>query len=391
MRRSEALQGVRVLRFLDILGRYEAAEFSQLEAAALLGVGERTFRRWRQRHEEDGEAGLLDRRLGKASGKRVPTAREDEVEGLYRERYQGFTAKHFHEHLVRDHRFAWGYTWTKTFLHSKGLLEKAERRGAHRRKRPRRPMPGMMLHQDGSRHVWLAGRPALDLIVTLDDATAQIYSAFLTEEEDTASTFRALGEVFGAHGLPLSLYTDRGSHYFFTPEAGAAVDRKHLTQVGRALERLGVEHIAAYSPQARGRSERVFQTLQDRLIKELALAGIDTPDAANLFIKEVYLPAHNGRFAVAAEQPGTAFVAIPGVDLDEVLCVQEERQVGNDNCVSFNRLKLQIPESPLRAHFVKARVKVRLYPDGSHAIFHGPRCLGRYDKKGALRQEKSAA
>jgi transposase len=391
VRRSEALQGVRVLRFLDILGRYEAAEFSQLEAAALLGVGERTFRRWRQRHEEDGEAGLLDRRLGKASGKRVPTAREDEVEGLYRERYQGFTAKHFHEHLVRDHRFAWGYTWTKTFLHSKGLLEKAERRGAHRRKRPRRPMPGMMLHQDGSRHVWLAGRPALDLIVTLDDATAQIYSAFLTEEEDTASTFRALGEVFGAHGLPLSLYTDRGSHYFFTPEAGAAVDRTRLTQVGRALERLGVEHIAAYSPQARGRSERVFQTLQDRLIKELALAGIDTPDAANLFIKEVYLPAHNGRFAVAAEQPGTAFVAIPGVDLDEVLCVQEERQVGNDNCVSFNRLKLQIPESPLRAHFVKARVKVRLYPDGSHAIFHGPRCLGRYDKKGAFRQEKSAA
>ena len=391
MRRSEALQGVRVLRFLDILGRYEAAEFSQLEAAALLGVGERTFRRWRQRHEEDGEAGLLDRRLGKASGKRVPTAREDEVEGLYRERYQGFTAKHFHEHLVRDHRFAWGYTWTKTFLHSKGLLEKAERRGAHRRKRPRRPMPGMMLHQDGSRHVWLAGRPALDLIVTLDDATAQIYSAFLTEEENTASTFRALGEVFGAHGLPLSLYTDRGSHYFFTPEAGAAVDRTRLTQVGRALERLGVEHIAAYSPQARGRSERVFQTLQDRLIKELALAGIDTPDAANLFIKEVYLPAHNARFAVAAEQPGTAFVAIPGVDLDEVLCVQEERQVGNDNCVSFNRLKLQIPESPLRAHFVKARVKVRLYPDGSHAIFHGPRCLGRYDKKGAFRQEKSAA
>ena len=391
MRRSEALQGVRVLRFLDILGRYEAAEFSQLEAAALLGVGERTFRRWRQRHEEDGEAGLLDRRLGKASGKRVPTAREDEVEGLYRERYQGFTAKHFHEHLVRDHRFAWGYTWTKTFLHSKGLLEKAERRGAHRRKRPRRPMPGMMLHQDGSRHVWLAGRPALDLSVTLDDATAQIYSAFLTEEEDTASTFRALGEVFGAHGLPLSLYTDRGSHYFFTPEAGAAVDRTRLTQVGRALERLGVEHIAAYSPQARGRSERVFQTLQDRLIKELALAGIDTPDAANLFIKEVYLPAHNARFAVAAEQPGTAFVAIPGVDLDEVLCVQEERQVGNDNCVSFNRLKLQIPESPLRAHFVKARVKVRLYPDGSHAIFHGPRCLGRYDKKGAFRQEKSAA
>jgi len=390
MRRSEALQGVRVMRFLDILGRYEAAEFNQLEAAELLGVDERTFRRWRQRFEDDGEAGLLDRRLGKASGKRVPIDREHEVEALYRERYQGFTAKHFHEHLVAKHNFAWSYSWTKTFLQSKGLLEKAKRRGAHRRKRPRRPLPGMMLHQDGSRHVWVQGQPALDLIVTLDDATSAIYSAFLIEEEGTASTFRGLREVFGERGLPLSLYTDRGAHYFFTAEAGA-VDRKQPTQVGRALERLGVEHIAAYSPQARGRSERVFQTLQDRLVKELALAGIDTIEAANVFIRDRYIPAHNARFAVPAEQPGTAFVAIPGVDLDEVLCVQEERQVGNDNCVSFNRLKLQIPESPLRAHFVKARVKVRQYPDGSHAIFHGQRCLGRYDKKGAFREEKSVA
>jgi len=390
MRRSEALQGVRVMRFLDILGRYEAAEFNQLEAAELLGVDERTFRRWRQRFEDDGEAGLLDRRLGKASGKRVPIDREHEVEALYRERYQGFTAKHFHEHLVAKHNFAWSYTWTKTFLYSKGLLEKAKRRGAHRRKRPRRPLPGMMLHQDGSRHVWVQGQSALDLIVTLDDATSAIYSAFLIEEEGTASTFRGLREVFGERGLPLSLYTDRGAHYFFTAEAGA-VDRKQPTQVGRALERLGVEHIAAYSPQARGRSERVFQTLQDRLVKELALAEIDTIEASNVFIRDRYIPAHNARFAVPAEQPGTAFVAIPGVDLDEVLCVQEERQVGNDNCVSFNRLKLQIPESPLRAHFVKARVKVRQYPDGSHAIFHGQRCLGRYDKKGTFRKEKSVA
>jgi transposase len=380
-----------VLRFLDILGRYEAAELNQLEAAELLGVGERTFRRWRVRFEDEGEAGLLDRRLGKASGKRVPVDREHEVEALYRERYRGYTAKHFHEHLVKDHRFAWGYTWTKTFLQSKGLLETAKRRGAHRRKRPRRPIPGMMLHQDGSRHAWLQGRPALDLIVTLDDATSAIYSAFLVEEEGTASTFRALREVFGAHGLPLSLYTDRGTHYFFTPEAGATVDRKQPTQVGRALERLGVEHIGAYSPQARGRSERAFQTLQDRLVKELALAGIDTIEAANQFIRDCYIPAHNARFAAPAELPGTAFVAIPGVDLDEILCVQEERQVGNDNCVSFHRLKLQIPESPLRAHFVKARVKVRLYPDGTHAIFHGHRCLGRYDQKGAFSEVKNVA
>jgi transposase len=371
-----------MIKFLDILGRYEASEFSQLEAAELLGIGERTFRRWCQRYEEDGEAGLLDRRLGKVSGKRVPTNQEAEVEALYRSRYGGFTAKHFHEHLVRDHRFSWGYTWTKSFLQSKGLLEKAKRRGAHRRKRPRRPLPGMMLHQDGSRYEWLGGRAALDLIVTMDDATSAIYSALLVAEEGTVSTFRALEEVFGRHGLPLSLYTDRGSHYFSTPEAGGKIDRTCPTQVGRALEHLGIEHIAAYSPQARGRSERVFHTLQDRLTKELALAELTTMEAANVFLRDVYIPAHNARFAVKPEQDGNAFVAITGINLGEILCVQEERLVGNDNCVSFNRLKLQIPASPLRAHFVKARVKVRQYHDGTHAIFHGPRCLGRYDRKG---------
>ena len=391
MRRSEALEGVRVIKFKDILGRYEAAEFTQLEAAELLGIGERTFRRWRVRFEDDGESGLLDRRLGKASGKRVPVDREGEVEELYRMRYSGFTAKHFHEQLVQRHDFLWSYTWTKTFLQSKGLLEKAKKRGAHRRRRPRRPLPGMMLHQDGSRHVWLAGQPALDLIVTMDDATSAILSAFLVEEEGTASTFRALREVFERHGLPLSLYTDRGAHYFHTMEAGEKAGRAGLTQVGRALEHLGVEHIAAYSPQARGRSERAFRTLQDRLTKELALAGIGTIAAADVFLRDIYVPAHNARFAAPAEQEGSAFVAIPGVELAEILCIQEERQVGNDNCVRFETLRLQIPESPLRAHFVKATVKVRQYPDGRHAIFHGKRCLGRYDEKGALQEEKIAA
>jgi transposase len=391
MRRSEAHQGVRMIMFRGVFGRHAASELNQLEAAELLGISERTFRRWCQRFEDGGEAGLLDRRLGRASGKRVPVDREDEVESLYRTRYSGFTARHFHEHLVRDHGFRWGYTWTKGFLQSKGLLERAERRGAHRRKRLRRPLPGMMLHQDGSRHVWLSGQDAMDLIVTMDDATSAIYSAFLTPEEGTASTFRALAEVFARHGLPLSLYTDRGSHYFTTPEAGGAVDRKRPTQVGRALAHLGVDHIAAYSPQARGRSERMFQTLQDRLVKELALAGMATVEAANIFIRDVYVPRHNALFAVKAEQEGSAFVAIPGIDLNEILCIQEERQVGHDNTVTFHRHRLQIPPSPLRPHFVKARVRVRQYYDGTHAIFLGPRCLGRYDAAGALTAELSPA
>src|SRR5450432_4103675 len=382
MRRTEALQGVRMAMFLNLLQRWESAELNQAEAAELLGVGERTFRRWRDRYDEEGEAGLLDRRLGKASGKRVPVDRAEEVEALYRERYQGFTVKHFHEHLVKDHGFGWSYTWTKLHLQWSGLVAKAPRKGAHRRKRERRPLPGMMLHQDGSPHVWLKGQPQLDLIVTMDDATSRIYSAFLVDEEGTDSTFRALKAVFGEHGLPMSFYTDRGSHYFTTPEAGGKVDRANLTQVGRALAQLGVEHIGAYSPQARGRSERVFQTLQDRLINELALAGITDVDAANAFIRDTYLPDHNKRFAVKAAGEGSGFTKAEGLDLAEVLCVHEERVVGNDNCVAYRRLKLQIPESPIRAHFVKARVKVHHYPDGAHAVFHGPRCIGRYDGNG---------
>ena len=387
MRWTEAREGVRVIKFRSVLGRYESTALTQIEAAELLGITERTFRRWCVRFEADGEAGLLDRRLGQASPKRVPRDSAQEIERLYRTRYQGFTAQHFHEHLVRDHQFTHGYTWTKALLHSRGLLEPAKKRGAHRRKRPRRPLPGMMLHQDGSRHEWLAGLDAMDLIVTMDDATSEIYSAFLLPEEGTGSTFQAVLEVFGAHGLPLSLYTDRGSHYFYTPEAGGRVDRTHPTQVGRALAHLCVEHIAAYSPEARGRSERLFHTLQDRLVKELALAGIATVEAANTFIRTVYIPAHNARFA---EQAGSAFVAIPGVDPNEILCIQVERQVGNDNTVAFNTLRLQIPPSPFRAHFVQARVKVRQYPDGCHAVFHGPRCLARFDRAGVLRDTTGA-
>jgi len=383
MRRTEAPQGVRMAMFLNLLHRWESAELNQEEAAELLGVDVRTFRRWTRRYEEEGEAGLVDRRLGKASGRRVPTDRAEEVERLYRERYQGFTVKHFHEHLVKDHGFGWGYTWLKLHLQWKGVVTKAPRKGAHRRKRERRPLPGMMLHQDGSRHEWLEGQPALDLIVTLDDATGAIYSAFLVEEEGTASTFRALNEVFSEHGLPMSLYTDRGGHYFHTPKAGE-IDRNHLTQVGRALKQLGVEHIAAHSPQARGRSERAFGTLQDRLVKELRLVGITTIEDANVFIRNVYVPAYNARFAIEPAGDGSAFTPIPGVDLDEILCVQEERQVGNDNCVSYRTLKLQIPETPMRPHFVKAKVRVHVYLDGSHAVFHGPRCIGRYDEKGRL-------
>src|SRR5712691_4129286 len=385
MRRTEVLQGVRMMKFRDVFGRCEGGGLSKLEAAELLGIDERTFRRWCRRYEEEGEAGLLDRRLGRPSPKRVSVAEAEEIERLYRERYAGFTAKHFHEHAVANHGLRWGYTWTKTYLQDRGHLKKAPRRGAHRRKRLRKPLPGMMLHQDGSPHRWIPGiECSFDLIVTLDDATGAIYSAFLVEEEGTQSSFRGLADVFVAHGLPLSIYTDRGSHYFYTPIAGEKVDKRIMTQVGRALAQLGIEHIAAYSPQARGRSERVFRTLQDRLPKELALAGITDLTAANRFIAEAFLPDYNGRFEVAAVEPGTAFVAVALRQWQDVLCVQEGRVVGNDNTVVFQGLRLQIPQSRLRAHFVKAKVRVHQYADGTHAIFHGPQCLARYLASGNL-------
>ena len=382
MRRTEQLQGLRMIKLRDVLSRWEAGSLSQLEAAEVLGMSDRTFRRYIERFEAEGDEGLVDRRLGRRSGRAVPEAKAEEVERLYRERYRGFTAKHFHEHLQRDHSFRWGYTWTKTFLQGRKLVAKAPRRGAHRRKRPRRPMIGMMVHQDGSRHEWIEGIGLLDLVVTLDDATSEIYSAILIEEEGTMSSFLGLAETIAAKGLFCSLYTDRGSHYFHTPEAGGKVARDALTQVGRALAQLGIEHIPAYSPEARGRSERMFRTLQDRLPKELKLAGITDVDAANRFLKDTYIARHNGRFADAPVEAGSAFVPAAQEQWRDVLAVQEERTVAPDNTVAWSGKRLQIPAHPGRAHYVRAKVRVHEYPDGELAVFHGPRCLVRWCSEG---------
>jgi hypothetical protein len=271
-------------------------------------------------------------------------------------------------------------------------VQRAKTRSAHRKKRPRRPMVGMLLHQDASTHAWLPGDArAYDLVVTMEDATSAIYSAFLVEQEGTASSFRGLREVVARHGLFCSLYTDRGSHYFQTPAAGGKVSKTALTQVGRALSQLGIEHIAAYSPQARGRSERVFLTLQDRLPKEFKLAGISTIEAANEWLRETFIAAHNARFAVAAEQEGSAFVADAAGAWREILCIHEDRIVGNDNTVKWGRLSLQLPPSRLRPHFVRTTVRVHAYPDGRLAVLWGPHRLAEYDAKGCLIEPIKAA
>ena len=379
------------MKFEEIYERASKRELSQSEAAEILGMSERTFRRWRDRFDADGAEGLYDRRLGKVSGRRVPVDTMMEVLELFDTRYFDFTAKHFFDKLVSEHGFTRSYNWVRLTLQGHGRKTKAPRRGAHRRRRPRRALPGMMLHQDGSSHQWVPGQ-WWDLIVTMDDATSDIHSAFFIEEEGTMSTFRGLSEVILVNGLFCALYADRGSHYWHTSEAGGKVDRDNPTQVGRALAQLGIELIAAYSPEARGRSERMFGTLQKRLPQELRLAGISTMEEANRFLRDTFLPEHNQRFAIAPEEPGSAFVPFAG-NLDDILCIQEERTVGNDNTVRYKGLVLQIPEDRHRHHYVKARVRVHQYPDGHLAVFHGPRCLAVYNADGTFKEktEREAA
>src|SRR5580704_17698741 len=306
MRRTTMLWEVFVTRFQEAFEQYEKHRLSSEEARELLGMSGRNFRRLCVRSEEDGIEGLRDWRIGKVSSHRAPTRELERMHALYRERYSDFTVKHFHEQLVKRHGYKLCYTVTKASLQAAGLVAKARRRGAHRKKRERRPLPGMLLFQDGSTHRWIAalGRD-LDLVVTLDDATGEVYSAFLLDQEGTMSSFLGLAETIERHGLFGALYTDRGGHYFITPKGSRKVDKTQLTQVGRALSQLGITHIASYSPQGRGRMERVFGTLQKRLPQELRLARIKTVAAANRYLKERFVPDYNTRFAVPAAEPGS--------------------------------------------------------------------------------------
>jgi transposase len=380
---------VRMARYLEALSRYRVGAFSCVDAAEFLGVSERHFRRLRDCYEAEGAEGIIDKRRGRASARRAPVDKIEWVLEAFRTRYFDFTAKHFHEE-IRKAGFGLGYTWTKTVLQQHGYIKVAPRRSAHRKKRPRRPLPGMMLFQDGSTHAWLAGQSNLDLIATMDDATSEIYSLFLVEQEGTASTFRGLTETIAKKGLFSSFYTDRGSHYFLTPKAGEKVDRTRPTQVGRALAELGIEHIASYSPEGRGRMERLWETLQGRLPPLFRLEEIATVEAANRYLAETYLAEHNARFQVAAEEEGSAFVPFVA-DLSNILCAKHERVVGNDNCIRFGQLALQIPEQRHRRHFVRATVQLRVYPTGEMAIFHGPRRLAHYTAAGDLIDKDSGA
>ena len=380
MRRTELLQELRQMRFEEAYTGWSAGRLTQMEAANLLGVSDRTFRRYLLRYEEQGLEGLIDRRLEQVSSKRAPVDEVLQMTEHYRRRHTGWNAKHYYAWYQREGGKR-SYTWVKSRLQEAELLPKAKARGAHRKRRERSPWPGLMIHQDGSTHEWVAGQK-WDLIVTMDDATNEHYSMFFVEEEGTVSSLLGVREVIESRGIFSSFYSDRGSHYWHTPEAGGKVDKKNPTQFGKVMQRLGIEMIAAYSPEARGRSERQFRTHQERLPRELALAGITDMASANRYLSERYRPAFNAEFMQPAMEEGSAFVAWIGGSLDDTLSERFERQVGADNCVSFERMKLQIPADRHRCHYVKAKVSVLRRTDGSLAIFHGPRKLAEYEPNG---------
>jgi transposase len=372
----------RMMKVQDVLLKAMARKITWWAAAEILGVTDRTMRRWREKLEKDGYAGLADRRKGKPSAQRIPLATIEKVLGLYKETYYDLNIRHFHEKLRDEHAMELSYTWVQKALQGAGLVAKRQKRGPHRRRRPRRPLPGMLLHIDGSQHRWLNDDRWYDLIVILDDATSEIYYAQLVKEESTRTVMAGLREVIEKQGLFCALYSDRGSHFFVTVKEGEKVDKHRLTQVGRAMKELGVQMIAAYSPQARGRSERSFGTWQGRLPQELRLAGITTAEGANAFLRARYIGEFNSKFQVPAAEKGTAFRRTSRTDLNWIFTVQTERVVEKDNTVAIRDRWWQVDKTRFRNSLAGSTVTIHEHLDGAVSIRYGPHVVGRYSPTG---------
>lgn len=384
----------RTMRMREVILRAVNRELTWIQAADILGFSARTMRRWKTKFELEGFEGLIDGRTrGHGSARRV---RRDELEPilrLYSTRYQGVNIRHFCSIARREHGLKWSYSFVRQALQAAGLVKKRRPRGRHRLRRPPRECFGEMLHLDGSLHPWLALKPEQRqcLIAVVDDATRRLLYAQLCEREGTEPVLAALYAVLSTHGIPQALYTDRASWAAHTPRAGEAPDRKLPTQVGRALARLGIEHILAFSPQARGRGERVNRTLQDRLVHELRLAGVRSSERANAFITGTFLPRYNQEFARSAADPATAFVTAGGAELEQILCIEEARTIGRDNTLVLDNVRLQVLKQPGRSTCAGLAVLARRHLDGSHSIWWGNRCLGRFDPRGRARIEAPGA
>src|SRR6266436_648209 len=376
----------RAMKVQEVILRAMAKRITWWQAAEIIGISDRHMRRWRERYEAFGYDGLFDRRRGTPSPKRVPLAQVEQVLGLYREKYFDLNVRHFHEKLREEHQVELSYTWVKLAVQGAGLVTRGRKRGVHRKRRPRRPLPGMLLHIDGSHHRWFQDERWYDLIVILDDATSEIYYAQLVEEESTVTVMTALRAVIERKGLFCALYSDRGSHFRLTPKGGGKVDPHRLTQVGRALRELGIQMIPAYSPQARGRSERNFGTWQGRLPQELRLSGIATIEGANEFLGGHYIAVFNQKFTVAAAAKGTAFRRTSRSDLDWIFTVQTERVVAKDNTVAIADRNWQLEKNQFRSSLAGCTVTIHEHLDGSVSVRYGPHVVGRYTANGNMRQ-----
>jgi transposase len=368
----------RMMKVQEVILKAMAGSLKWWEAAEIIGVSDRTMRRWRERYEEVGYDGLYDRRKHRPSPKRVPLKTAEAVLQLYREKYFDFNVRHFHEKLTEEHGVQLSYTWVKAALQGAGLVKKQRRRGTHRRRRPRRPLPGMLLHIDASKHAWFGDGRYYDLITILDDATSEIYYAQLVEEEGTRTLMPAVREVIEERGIFCALYSDRASHFFVTPKAGGKVDENQVTQLGRALKEVGTQMIPAYSPQARGRMERSYRTWQGRLPQELRLRKIITVEEANRFLRQKYLAEYNRRFAVMATGKGSAFVRSRRKDLDWVFSIQHERTVNPDNTIALDNRILQIEKTRWRNTLSGCKVTVYEFLDGAVVVRFGPHEVARW-------------
>ena len=378
----------RAMKIQEVMTRAMSGEYTWLQAAEILGMSPRSLLRWRGRYELKGYDGLLDRRRCVPSRRRAPMAEVERVLRLYRETYQGFNGRHFHEIVCREHGVTLSYSFVKKALQTAGLMRKYRPRGRHRRRREPRACFGEMLHIDGSPHAWLARAPEQRQVFmgVVDDATSRVLFGQLFETESARAVMLGFNVVIREHGVPASVYSDRAGWAVYTPKAGGAYDSERLTQVGRAFRRLGIEHILAYSPQARGRSERLNRTFQGRLVNELRLAGIDTLSEANRYLRERFIPTHNTNFSRPPRDPQSAFVPLGRVDLDQIFCHEEPRMVGQDNTVCLDGVRMQLDKQPGRRTCAGLHVVLRRHLDGTHSVWHGPRRLGHFDAQGQARR-----
>ena len=368
----------RMMKAQEVILKAAAGKLKWWEAAEIMGISDRTMRRWRERLDKDGYSGLWDYRKRQPSPKRVPMQSVEQVLQLYQEKYFDFNVQHFHEKLQQEHDIRLSYTWVKTALQTAGLVKRRKKRGSHRKRRPRRALPGMMLHIDGSDHRWFQDERRHELIVILDDATSEIYYAQLVEAESTRTVMAALREVVETKGVFCSLYSDRAGHFFVTPKRGERVDTSRPTQVGRALQELGIKMIPAYSPQARGRMERSYSTWQGRLPQELRLRGMTDVDQANAFLRAEYIATFNRQFTVGAAQKGTAFVRLRRNDLDWIFSAQHERTVNQDNTIQVGNRVFQLEKTRWRNTLAGQTVVVHEHLDGRVSIRYGPHLIAQY-------------